>query len=75
VTARLDRLERAGLVTRAPDPSDRRAVLVRLTEREDELDEQSLRAVIATDETCHEPLSQRQRDAVASALERLLVRL
>ena len=30
-TARLDRLERAGLVQRAADPHDRRGVLVRLT--------------------------------------------
>ena len=32
-TARLDRLEQAGLVTRRPDPDDRRALLVRLTAR------------------------------------------
>jgi DNA-binding MarR family transcriptional regulator len=32
-TARLDRLEKAGLVERVPSPSDRRSVLVRLTER------------------------------------------
>lgn len=32
-TARLDRLEKAGLVARVPSPSDRRSVLVRLTDR------------------------------------------
>lgn len=32
-TARLDRLEKAGLVQRGPDPDDRRGVLVRLTPR------------------------------------------
>jgi DNA-binding MarR family transcriptional regulator len=31
-TARLDRLERAGLVERSPSPTDRRGVLVRLTD-------------------------------------------
>ena len=33
MTARIDRLEKAGLVARAPHPTDRRATLVRLTER------------------------------------------
>jgi DNA-binding MarR family transcriptional regulator len=32
-TARLDRLEKAGLVRRVPSPTDRRSVLVRLTDR------------------------------------------
>src|SRR5690349_528586 len=32
-TARLDRLEKAGLVARSPDPSDRRGILVRLTDK------------------------------------------
>jgi DNA-binding MarR family transcriptional regulator len=32
-TARLDRLEKAGLVARIPSPTDRRGVLVRLTDR------------------------------------------
>ena len=31
-TKRLDRLEQAGLITRAPDPDDRRATLITLTE-------------------------------------------
>jgi DNA-binding MarR family transcriptional regulator len=74
MTSRLDRLERAGLVTRAPDPSDRRGVLVKLTERGERLAEQSLEAVIAADEAFLEPLSQRQRDSVASALKLLLLR-
>jgi DNA-binding MarR family transcriptional regulator len=75
MTSRLDRLERAGLVTRAPDPTDRRGVLVRLTERGEKLAERSLQAVIAADEAFLEPLSQRQRDSVASALKLLLLRL
>jgi DNA-binding MarR family transcriptional regulator len=74
MTSRLDRLERAALVTRAPDPSDRRGVLVQLTERGEEIAKRSLQAVIAADEAFLEPLSQQQRDAVASALKLLLLR-
>jgi DNA-binding MarR family transcriptional regulator len=36
-TKRLDRLEQAGLITRAPDPDDRRATLITLTEAGHEL--------------------------------------
>ena len=36
-TKRLDRLERAGLITRAPDPSDRRGTLIELTDAGREL--------------------------------------
>jgi DNA-binding MarR family transcriptional regulator len=46
----MTRPEPAGFVTRALDPTDRRAVLVRLTERGETLAEQSLKAVIAADE-------------------------
>jgi DNA-binding MarR family transcriptional regulator len=74
MTARLDRLERAGLVRRAPDPADRRAVRVHLTEEGEQLARRALRAVIAADEAFLEPLSQRRRDSVASALKQLLLR-
>jgi DNA-binding MarR family transcriptional regulator len=75
MTSRLDRLERAGLIERRPDPTDRRGVLVRLTEQGERLAEEALHAVIAADEDFLEPLSRRQRDSVASALRRLLLRL
>jgi DNA-binding MarR family transcriptional regulator len=73
MTARLDRLERAALVERAPDPTDRRAVRVHLTEAGERIAEQALHAVIAADESFLEPLSERQRDTVASALKQLLL--
>jgi DNA-binding MarR family transcriptional regulator len=73
MTARLDRLERAGLITRAASPTDRRAVLVRLTERGEQLAEQALHAVIAADEAFLEPLSARQRQTVAASLKMLLL--
>jgi DNA-binding MarR family transcriptional regulator len=74
MTSRLDRLERAGLITRRPDPADRRGVLVYLTERGERFAEQALHAVIAADEAFLEPLDQRQRASVASALKLLLLR-
>ena len=74
MTSRLDRLERAGLIERRPDPGDRRGVLVQLTEHGERLAEESLHAVLATDEEFLEPLSRRQRDSVATALKQLLLR-
>jgi len=74
MTARLDRLERAGLIKRAPDPTDRRAVRVHLTEAGEQLADHALRAAIAAHKAFLEPLSQRRRDAVASALKQLLLR-
>jgi DNA-binding MarR family transcriptional regulator len=74
MTSRLDRLERAGLIERKPDPADRRGVLVQLTEHGERLAEESLHAVIAADEDFLEPLSPRQRNSVASALRQLLLR-
>jgi DNA-binding MarR family transcriptional regulator len=74
MTSRLDRLERAGLIVRRPDPGDRRGVLVRLTERGERLAGESLQVVLAADEAFVEPLNQRQRDSVATALKQLLLR-
>jgi DNA-binding MarR family transcriptional regulator len=74
MTSRLDRLERAGLIERRPDPGDRRGVLVHLTEPGERLAEESLHAVLAADEAFLEPLSPRQRDSVAAALKQLLLR-
>src|SRR5918999_2083449 len=61
MTSRLDRLERAGLIERRPDPGDRRGVLVQLNEQGERLAEESLHAVIDADEAFVEPLSRRQR--------------
>jgi DNA-binding MarR family transcriptional regulator len=74
MTSRLDRLERAGLIERSPDPGDRRGVLIQLTEQGERLAEESLHAVLAADEAFLEPLSRRQRDSVAGALKQLLLR-
>jgi DNA-binding MarR family transcriptional regulator len=73
MTSRLNRLERAGLIARTPDPADGRGVRVRPTARGEQLAEQALQAVIAADEAFLQPLNQRQRDEVASALKLLLL--
>ena len=73
MTSRLTRLERAGLIVRAADPRDGRAVRVRLTERGEEIAERALGAVLAADERFLEPLGRRERAAVAAALRSLLL--
>lgn len=73
MTSRLDRLERARLIRRTPDPADRRGVLVRLTPRGTQVARQALQELIATNEAFLEPLSGQQRDSIASGLRQLLV--
>ncbi len=73
MTSRLDRLERAGLIRRTPDPADRRGVMVSLTSQGSKLARQALHALIAANQIFLEPLNEPQRDAVASALKQLLL--
>lgn len=73
MTARLDRLVTAGYVERAPDPDDRRAVLIRLTAAGERVAERALASVMAADEEFLQPLSQSQRTVLARELKRLLV--
>ncbi len=73
MTSRLDRLERAGLIRRAPDPADRRGVLVRLTPRGGKVGRQALHELIAVNNAFLEPLSVRERQSLASALKVLLL--
>jgi len=73
MTARLDRLERAGLIRRTPDPADRRGVLVRLTPQGSKVARQALHELIATNQAFLEPLNGQQRDSIASALKQLLL--
>lgn len=73
MTSRLDRLERAGLLTRRPDPSDRRALLVQLTRKGEALAKQAVDAVLDTDRHFLEPLDEDARATVATSLKRLLL--
>jgi DNA-binding MarR family transcriptional regulator len=73
MTTRLDRLERAGLLVRRPDPSDGRAVLVQLTDRGESLARRAVDAVLDADRRLLEPLDDTERSAVAAGLKRMLL--
>lgn len=68
VTKRLDRLVAARLVTRRPDPGDRRGVIVRLTPRGKQLIERALPEHVANEEEILEALT----PAEVRRLDRLL---
>ncbi len=71
-TARLDRLEKAGLVERSPSPSDRRGVLVRLTSRGLEVVDQAVGAGLAEQERLLAHLSAEQRRRLDDLLREAL---
>lgn len=72
VTGRIDRLERAGLVRRSPDPSDRRGQLVSLTDEGRELIDEAVGAGLATQDEFLSPLSAAKRRQLDSLLRQLL---
>jgi len=73
MTARLDRLERSGLIRRTLDPADRRGVLVRLTPQGSKVARQALHELIPANQVFLKPLSGQQRESIASALKVLLL--
>lgn len=75
MTKRLDRLEQAGLVKRAPDPRDRRGTLVRLTARGMRAADRTVEEHIANEERLLEPLEEDERKALDELLRKLLVGL
>src|SRR3954462_1842942 len=68
----VDALEAKGLVTRSPDPEDRRAVLVSLTDRGRELSAEVRRARGAESDRLFERLTAADREALARILATLL---
>lgn len=75
MTGRLDRLEERGLVERRPDPGDRRAVLVELTDKGRELVDAAVAANTRAEGELLDGLGEREAEALARLLQRLLARL
>jgi DNA-binding MarR family transcriptional regulator len=68
MTARLDRLERAGYIERSGNPEDRRSFLVELTEAGRERVDAAVADHVATEERLLSGLNERQRKALDDAL-------
>lgn len=75
MTNRIDRLEAAGLVSRRPDPADRRSVLVRLAPAGRRRVDACMSALVGLEGELLSPLGRGERDALAGLLRRLLLRV
>ena len=73
MTSRLDRLERAGHLVRTPDPGDRRALLVRLTDSGRALVDEAVAAGLAEQQRLLGDLTAVQRKRLDGDLRDLLL--
>ncbi|GDY85292.1 hypothetical protein SAVCW2_44910 [Streptomyces avermitilis] len=71
MTNRIDRLAKKSLVERLPDPSDRRGVLVRLTEEGRDRADQALAGLLDQERAILAELSRAQRAELAALLRQL----
>jgi DNA-binding MarR family transcriptional regulator len=74
-TKRLDRLERAGLITRAPDPADRRGILIELTAVGRKLIDAATEAHLENERRLLSSLSESERRRLADVLRKLALGL
>ena len=70
-TKRLDRLEQAGLIERAPDPEDRRGILITLTDKGRELIDSVTDAHLANERRLLAALSDAEQARLADLLRKL----
>ncbi|GAA3445235.1 MarR family winged helix-turn-helix transcriptional regulator [Planomonospora venezuelensis] len=75
MTGRLDRLERAGLITRTPDSDDRRALRVSLTETGLRVIEEAVAAGLEPQHEALAVLSEEDRRRLAALLRQVLAAL
>jgi DNA-binding MarR family transcriptional regulator len=75
MTNRIDRLEEAGLVTRRPDPDDRRGTLVRLTPKGKALIDAATTKHVVNEERLLSALTVREQQQLTELLRKLLIGL
>ncbi|MGH3298505.1 MAG: MarR family winged helix-turn-helix transcriptional regulator, partial [Trebonia sp.] len=73
MTNRIDRLAAAGLVSREPDPRDRRGVLVTLSERGKAVVDAAFSDLLEREHVLLASLAQDQRQVLADLLRTLLI--
>jgi len=75
MTNRLDRLEQAGLITRQPDPADRRASLVALTAKGVAVVDRAVTDLVAAEQLLAADVSDTERRRLDRTLDKLLSQL
>ncbi len=75
MTNRLDRLEKRGLIRRLPNPKDRRALDIELTDQARELVDRLIGEHVANEQQMLEPLSESERRQLVRITRKLLAHL
>jgi DNA-binding MarR family transcriptional regulator len=75
MTNRLDRLERAGLVERRPDPNDRRGKLIALTNAGQRVIDETIGRHVANEERMLSALTPAEQDKLNTLLRKLIAAL
>jgi DNA-binding MarR family transcriptional regulator len=73
MTNRLDRLEKAGLVRRLPDPDDRRGVLIELTDAGEKKWVATAQVQAGYENLIGAALNKREKEQLNSLLRRLMI--
>ncbi len=75
MTARIDRLEKAGLIARKPHPEDRRALMVALTPKGRKKMDAMLPGYVESQAEAVSALTKAERKALSASLEKLIAAL
>ena len=75
MTARLDRLERAGLIERRPDPNDRRGKLIALTQKGRDVIDATITRHVANEQRLLAALTPAEQEKLNALLKKLITGL